>query len=147
MMFTAVVSFALCLPAVLSFASPALVNQQPGAPNPPPQRRRPLEWGSINFLHTTDVHVLSLPDHFTSANLQGWVEGHIKEASYSADWGDVYSFIHHMKNKAHTEGRDLLIVDTGDLHDGTGLSDTTSPDGKITDEIFKYVDFDLLSIG
>jgi 2',3'-cyclic-nucleotide 2'-phosphodiesterase (5'-nucleotidase family) len=52
-----------------------------------------------------------------------------------------------MKKKAHSEGRDLLVVDTGDLHDGTGLSDTTSPDGKITDEIFKYVDFDLLSIG
>ena len=52
-----------------------------------------------------------------------------------------------MKHKAHSEGRDLLIVDTGDLHDGNGLSDTTVPDGRITDEIFKYVDFDLLSIG
>jgi 2',3'-cyclic-nucleotide 2'-phosphodiesterase (5'-nucleotidase family) len=80
-------------------------------------------------------------------DLKGWVEGHIKEASYSADWGDVYSFIHHMKNKAHSEGRDLLIVDTGDLHDGTGLSDTTTPDGKITDEIFKYINYDLLAIG
>ena len=75
------------------------------------------------------------------------MEGHIKQASYSADWGDVYSFIYHMKHKAYSEGRDLLVVDTGDLHDGTGLSDTTNPDGKITDEIFKYVDFDLLSIG
>jgi len=149
MMLGAVISFAFFVPAVLSFTSPALVNQQPGSRNPPPERRRPLEWGSINFLHTTDVHVrfpsLSVP--FASADSQGWVEGHIKEASYSADWGDVYSFIHHMKHKAHSEGRDLLIVDTGDLHDGTGLSDTTNPDGKITDEIFKYVDFDLLSIG
>jgi 2',3'-cyclic-nucleotide 2'-phosphodiesterase (5'-nucleotidase family) len=75
------------------------------------------------------------------------VEGHIKEPSYSADWGDVYSFIQHMKRKAHQEGRDLLVVDSGDLHDGTGLSDTTTPDGEITDEIFKYVDFDLLAVG
>lgn len=52
-----------------------------------------------------------------------------------------------MKRKAHREGRDLLLIDTGDLHDGTGLSDTTNPDGKFTDEIFKYVDYDLLSIG
>ena len=81
------------------------------------------------------------------SHTKGWVEGHIKEPSYSADWGDVYSFIHRMKHKAHHEGRDLLVVDSGDLHDGTGLSDTTIPDGEITDEIFKYLDYDLLSIG
>jgi len=81
------------------------------------------------------------------SNAQGWVEGHIKEPSYSADWGDVFSFVQHMRDKAHKEGRDLLLIDTGDLHDGTGLSDTTVPDGKITDEIFKHLDYDLLSIG
>lgn len=79
--------------------------------------------------------------------MQGWVEGHIKEPSYSADWGDVCSFVQHMRDRARKEGRDLLLVDTGDLHDGTGLSDTTVPDGKITDEIFKHLDYDLLSIG
>jgi hypothetical protein len=52
-----------------------------------------------------------------------------------------------MKEKALLEGRDLLVVDSGDLHDGTGLSDTTVPDGKITDRIFQYVEFDLLSVG
>jgi hypothetical protein len=57
-MMLSIVSLALCLPTVLSFTSPALVNQQPEAPNPPLEQRRPLEWGSINFLHTTDVHVL-----------------------------------------------------------------------------------------
>ena len=75
------------------------------------------------------------------------MEGHIKESLYSADWGDVYSFIQHMKSKAHQEGRDLLVVDSGDLHDGTGLSDTTTLDGEITDEIFKNVDFDVLAVG
>lgn len=71
----------------------------------------------------------------------------MKEPFYSADWGDVYSFIYHMKRQAQLEGRDLLVVDTGDHHDGTGLSDTTNPDGKITEEIFKYVDYDLLTVG
>ena len=52
-----------------------------------------------------------------------------------------------MKRKAHSEGRDLLLVDSGDLHDGTGLSDTTPVDGEITDEIFQYMDYDLLSVG
>jgi len=75
------------------------------------------------------------------------MEGHIKEPNYSADWGDVYSFGHHMKAKAHREGRDLLLIDSGDLHDGTGLSDTTNPDGRITNKIFQYIDYDLLSVG
>jgi len=52
-----------------------------------------------------------------------------------------------MQVKAHREGRDLLLVDSGDLHDGTGLSDTTDPDGEITDEIFKFLDYDVLSVG
>jgi hypothetical protein len=33
------------------------VNQQPEAPIAPPSRHRSLDWGSINFIHTTDVHV------------------------------------------------------------------------------------------
>lgn len=34
---------------------------QPGAPNATVQPRAPLEWGQLNFLHTTDTH--------------GWLEG------------------------------------------------------------------------
>lgn len=41
-------------------SSPVFVNQQPEAPNPPHSKHRELEWGSINFLHTTDVHVFIL---------------------------------------------------------------------------------------
>jgi 2',3'-cyclic-nucleotide 2'-phosphodiesterase (5'-nucleotidase family) len=38
---------------------------QPDAQNATVGPRAPLEWGQINFLHTTDTH--------------GWLEGHIKE--------------------------------------------------------------------
>jgi len=38
---------------------------QPDASNATTSPRAPLEWGQINFLHTTDTH--------------GWLEGHIKE--------------------------------------------------------------------
>ena len=38
---------------------------QPEALNATTGPRAPLEWGQINFLHTTDTH--------------GWLEGHIKE--------------------------------------------------------------------
>lgn len=40
-----------------------------------------------------------------------------------------------------------LVVDTGDLHDGNGLSDTTSPNGAASNSIFEKVNYDLLTIG
>ncbi|KAH8689459.1 Metallo-dependent phosphatase-like protein [Talaromyces proteolyticus] len=92
-----------------------------------------LEWGQINFIHTTDVH--------------GWFEGHMKERNSRADWGDFYSFAQHMREKAKTLDVDLILVDTGDLHDGAGLSDATHPDGKESDKLFMMTDFDLLTVG
>lgn len=35
----------------------------------------------------------------------------------------------------------------GDLHDGNGLSDATSPDGSLSNPIFEKIDYDLLTIG
>ena len=40
-----------------------------------------------------------------------------------------------------------MIVDTGDLHDGAGLSDATSPNGVKSNPIFENVNYDLLTIG
>ncbi|KAI1761394.1 Metallo-dependent phosphatase-like protein [Hypoxylon sp. FL1150] len=106
---------------------------QPGAINATYGPTRALEWGQLNFLHTTDTH--------------GWLEGHLKEANYGADWGDFVTFSTHFKHQAGDMGVDLLIVDTGDLHDGAGLSDATTPDGKISMKIFDKVEYDLLAIG
>ncbi len=52
-----------------------------------------------------------------------------------------------MKQTAGNMGADLLLVDTGDLHDGTGLSDATKQDGQLSMPIFDEVDYDLLTIG
>lgn len=38
---------------------------QPGAPAPVAAPMRELDWGQINFLHTTDIH--------------GWLGGHLQE--------------------------------------------------------------------
>ncbi|KAG8922642.1 hypothetical protein FRC00_007180, partial [Tulasnella sp. 408] len=80
---------------------------------------RPLEWGDVNFIHTTDTH--------------GWLLGHQKvsepEPNASGNLGDLYSFIHHMKELAAGRGADLLVVDSGDMHDGNGLSDGFSEGG------------------
>lgn len=72
---------------------------QPNAENATIGPKAPLQWGQLNFLHTTDTH--------------GWLEGHIKEQNYGADWGDFISFSRHMKQKAGSLGVDLLMIDTG----------------------------------
>ena len=72
---------------------------QPEALNATTAPKGPLEWGQINFLHTTDTH--------------GWLEGHLKERNYGADWGDFVSFVKHMRRKADHLEVDLLLVDTG----------------------------------
>ena len=41
----------------------------------------------------------------------------------SGDLGDFASFVAHMKKIAEEKDVDLLLVDSGDLHDGTGISD------------------------
>ncbi|KAF4510344.1 hypothetical protein G6O67_002237 [Ophiocordyceps sinensis] len=106
---------------------------QPGAPDAAYGPKAPLQWGQINFLHTTDTH--------------GWLVGHLKEKNYGADWGDFVTFTRRMKQTAGNMGVDLLLVDTGDLHDGTGLSDATKVDGTKSMPIFDEIDYDLLSIG
>jgi hypothetical protein len=75
--------------------------QQPEALNATTLPRAPLEWGQLNFLHTTDTHA--------------WLAGHLKEQNYGADWGDFVSFTRRMRQKAGNLGVDLLLVDTGKL--------------------------------
>ncbi|KAK7211356.1 hypothetical protein V2G26_018534 [Clonostachys chloroleuca] len=106
---------------------------QPGAPDAPYGPKGPLEWGQINFMHTTDTH--------------GWLAGHLKEENYGADWGDFATFTRHMRQKADDLGVDFLLVDTGDLHDGAGLSDATTIDGTKSMPIFSEIEYDLLTIG
>ncbi|KAF9052347.1 hypothetical protein BDZ89DRAFT_425324 [Hymenopellis radicata] len=101
---------------------------------------RPLEWGDINIIHTTDTH--------------GWLLGHQKasfpEPNYSGDLGDFASFVTHMKEIAIEKDVDLLLVDSGDLHDGTGLSDGFPPggiDAHESNEFLKQLPYDIMAIG
>ncbi|KAJ7286059.1 Metallo-dependent phosphatase-like protein [Mycena rebaudengoi] len=110
----------------------------PSAPLTPPSR--PLQWGTLNILHTTDSH--------------GWLLGHQKksfpEPNYSGDFGDFSSFITHMKEFALKKDVDLLLVDSGDLHDGTGLSDgfpTGGVDAQASNQFFKQLPYDVMAIG
>lgn len=94
---------------------------------------RDLQWGQLNFLHTTDTH--------------GWHGGHLQESQYSADWGDYISFSQHMRKRADDEGRDLLLVDTGDRVEGNGLYDASNPKGKYYYDIYREQDVDIICSG
>lgn len=41
----------------------------------------------------------------------------------------------------------ILKCVIGDLHDGSGLSDATAPNGVVSNVIFENIDYDLLTIG
>lgn len=95
---------------------------------------RYLKLGQINFLHTTDTH--------------GWLGSHPNQNNYNANWGHFISFVELFKrNRIDNEKYDLLIIDTGDKHDGSGLSDATVPNGIESTKIFNEMDYDLLTLG
>ncbi|EDQ99504.1 uncharacterized protein LACBIDRAFT_334938 [Laccaria bicolor S238N-H82] len=98
------------------------------------------------------------------ANAHGWLLGHQKssfpEPNYSGTFGDFASFVSHMKEIAKKRDVDLLLVDTGDLHDdaylssciyeGTGLIDgypAGGIDAHDANEFFKKLPYDVLAIG
>ncbi|KAK0457767.1 Metallo-dependent phosphatase-like protein [Desarmillaria tabescens] len=64
--------------------------------------------------------------------------------------GDFASFVAHMKEIAVRKDVDLLLVDSGDLHDGTGLSDGYPPGGVDGHESTKFLaelPYDVMAIG
>ncbi|GAA6039301.1 hypothetical protein JCM8097_003252 [Rhodosporidiobolus ruineniae] len=119
-------------------SQPALAPlQQPDSAPPDAQPYRPLPWGEVNILSTTDTH--------------GWLMGHQRnEPSYSGDWGDLYSFVSRMKDEARRRGVDLLLVDSGDRVDGNGLVDaepSEHPKGYTALDIFSQMPYDVVTTG
>ena len=107
--------------------------KQPSAPEPYAAPLRDLRFGQLNFLHTTDTH--------------GWHAGHLLEPSYAADWGDYIDFSGRLRERLEAEGKDLLVIDTGDRIEGNGLYDASEPKGKYTFNIFKEQHIDLICSG
>jgi 2',3'-cyclic-nucleotide 2'-phosphodiesterase (5'-nucleotidase family) len=79
----------------------------------------------VNIIHTTDIH--------------GWVAGHPHNESLDADFGDFHSMLLHMKANAIKKDEEFLLFDSGDLIEGTGLSDATPIHGQYIFDIVKNV--------
>ena len=108
-------------------------SKQPSAPEALAAPLRDLNFGQLNFLHTTDTH--------------GWHAGHLLEPSFSADWGDYVDFAARLREKLDAEGKDLLIIDTGDRVEGNGLYDASEPKGLFTFDIFQEQHMDIICSG
>nr|XP_019045440.1 vacuolar protein [Kwoniella bestiolae CBS 10118]OCF24370.1 vacuolar protein [Kwoniella bestiolae CBS 10118] len=102
-----------------------------------PEPTRQLEWKDVNFLSTSDVH--------------GWLLGHQHatwpEPNYSGDFGSLASFATHMRRIAQDKGVDLLLVDAGDHHDGSGLVSSSSEASGKAEDIFSMLPYDIITIG
>ncbi|WVR06502.1 hypothetical protein IAU60_003533 [Kwoniella sp. DSM 27419] len=102
-----------------------------------PKPTRQLEWKDVNFLSTSDVH--------------GWLLGHQHETwpepNYSGDFGSFASFATHMRSIASAKGVDLLLVDAGDHHDGSGLVSSTTWSAGESESIFAMLPYDVVTIG
>lgn len=91
------------------------------------QHRRPLVHGEYEFLQTTDTH--------------GWFEQ--TTDTYFGDWGDLANFHHHMK----TQNPNLIFIDSGDKHDGNGVSDASTPRGHYSRRLFRDMPYDAVTVG
>jgi 2',3'-cyclic-nucleotide 2'-phosphodiesterase (5'-nucleotidase family) len=77
--------------------------------------------------------------------------------NYSANTGDLHSFLTHLRQTARERGVDLLLIDSGDHHDGSGLvssssspssSESLAPSGaRFSDHILSFLSYDVLTIG
>ena len=70
-----------------------------------------VPWNDVNILIVTDVH--------------SWIAGHPHpdhDPALDAGYGHVLSLHEHLSAAAAANGRDLFLVQNGDLNDGTGFS-------------------------
>ena len=95
-------------------------------------RNPPIVWRDINILHLTDVH------SFIAGNRHEGVD---------VDYGDLTSFVRHLHDLADVRGVDLFVLNTGDLVDGTGMSDATPVAGEFLAPILQRIPYDGLTIG
>nr|XP_019012947.1 vacuolar protein [Kwoniella pini CBS 10737]OCF51728.1 vacuolar protein [Kwoniella pini CBS 10737] len=102
-----------------------------------PEPTRQLEWKDVNFLSTSDIH--------------GWLLGHQHdtwpEPNYSGDYGSLASFATHMRRIASEKGVDLLLVDAGDHHDGSGLVSSSADASSKAEDIFSMLPYDIITTG
>jgi 2',3'-cyclic-nucleotide 2'-phosphodiesterase (5'-nucleotidase family) len=81
-------------------------------------------------------------------SVHGWIAGHPHNATLNADFGDFCSLIYHMNENARSQGFEFLLFDSGDVIEGTGISDATPIHGQyIFPVVEKVQNYTALTIG
>jgi 2',3'-cyclic-nucleotide 2'-phosphodiesterase (5'-nucleotidase family) len=93
----------------------------------------PVQTTRFFLYHTTDIH--------------GWVNGHPHEPKLDCDFGDWVSFMEHRRAWAKANNVELFLFDTGDLIEGTGLSDAAPIHGQYIFPPTLNVSYDGMTIG
>ncbi|ELU41376.1 vacuolar protein [Rhizoctonia solani AG-1 IA] len=106
----------------------------------PGQPKGPLPWGDSESILAVLVRTVTLTDGFLDT----------PRTNGPNQITHFISFVGHMKKLAEERSVDLLLVDSGDLHDGSGLTDGY-PSGGINGEeaikSFLKVPYDVMAIG
>jgi hypothetical protein len=80
--------------------------------------------------------------------VHGWIDGHPHTPGLDADFGDFASLLEHLNADADANNYDLLVFDSGDLIEGTGLSDASAIHGQYIFPIIEMVgNYTALTIG
>ena len=97
-----------------------------------------LQLSDVNILVTTDVHSF-IASHSHTDGLCG-------SERCDADFGELVSLLHHVRQKADALGKDVFLFDNGDVVDGTGLS-STQVDGSKVFPLLEALPLDALNCG
>lgn len=96
-----------------------------------------LEFQDVTIFAVTDVH--------------SWLAGGDKESNSSltldGNFGDLVSFVERARKAASNVGKDIFLVDNGDVIDGTGLSNIAADHCKYVLPLLQQVPFDALNCG
>ena len=76
----------------------------------------------FQFIHITDTH--------------GWVFGHPHDERYNTDFGDFVSLVEHMQSQ---QDKEVLLIDSGDIIEGTGFSDISGVHGEYVFPVFRTI--------
>ena len=98
-------------------------------------------WLAVLVLHAKEVHVVQVGD------VHGWLYGHWDD-SRLGDLGDLLSYYQNVeKNISANPDAAVILVNGGDICDGTGLSNVPSPQCSVVANFISRVPFDLATVG
>ena len=97
-----------------------------------------ITFQDVNIVATTDVHA--------------WIAGGDRQVkagtpALDATFGDLTSFAQRAKAAAAAQGKDLFLVDNGDVVDGTGLSNLAADHCSYLLPLLQQVPYDALNCG